>query len=61
MRHGAPVERGIAQRQTASKRLHELVEIGVLEARPAGRQTLFDHSKLLRLLTMGRNDFAPYR
>ncbi len=55
------VERGIAQRQTASKRLHELVEIGVLETRPAGRQTLFVHPKLLRLLTTDRNDFAPYR
>ena len=54
------VERGIAQRQTASKRLHELVEIGVLETRPSGRQTLFVHPKLLRLLTHESNDFAPY-
>ena len=54
------VERGIAQRQTASKRLHELVEIGVLQTRPAGRQTLFVHPKLLRLLTLESNAFEPY-
>jgi Fic family protein len=54
------VERGIAQRQTASKRLHELVAIGVLQAMPAGRQTLFVHPKLLRLLTMESNAFDPY-
>lgn len=55
------VERGIAQRQTASKRLHELVEIGVLETRSVGRQTLFVHPKLLHLLTQESNAFAPYR
>lgn len=54
------VERGIAKRQTASKRLHELAEIGVLQARPAGRQTLFVHPKLLRLLTVEGNTFEPY-
>ena len=54
------VERGIARRQTASKRLHELAEIGVLHATPAGRHTLFVHPKLLRLLTMESNAFEPY-
>ena len=54
------VERGIARRQTASKRLHELAEIGVLRVQPAGRQTLFVHPKLLRLLTMESNAFEPY-
>ncbi len=54
------VERGVAQRQTASKRLHELVELGVLQTRPAGRQTLFMHPKLLRLLTLESNAYQPY-
>ena len=54
-------ERGIAQRQTASKRLHELAEIGVLQATPAGRHTLFVHPKLLQLLTTESNAFDPYR
>jgi len=55
------VDRGIAQRQTASKRLHELTDIGVLQPTRKGRQTLFVHPKLLRLLTVDTNAFEPYR
>lgn len=54
------VTRGIAKRQTASKYLHALVAIGVLQALPIGRQTLFVHPKLLRLLTSESNDVVPY-
>ncbi len=54
------VDRGIAQRQTASRRLHELADIGVLRPARKGRQTLFVHPKLLRLLTVDSNAFEPY-
>jgi Fic family protein len=54
------VDRGIAQRQTASKRLHELAEIGVLEPTPHGRHTLFVHTRLLHLLTTDGNAFERY-
>jgi Fic family protein len=53
-------EREIAGRQTASVYLKELVKIGVLEEKPVGREKLFIHSKLMRLLTREPNDFAPY-
>lgn len=52
--------RGIAGRQTASVYLKELVRIGVLEEKPVGREKLFIHPKLMRLLTREPNDFAPY-
>jgi Fic family protein len=45
------VEAGVARRQTASRYLKELVDIGVLEERKAGRDKLFVHPQLLRLLT----------
>ena len=53
-------ERQIAGRQTASVYLKELVRIGVLEERPVGREKLFIHPKLMRLLTRDANEFAPY-
>ena len=54
-------ERGIAGRQTASVYLKELVRSGVLEEKPVGREKLFIHPKLLRLLTREPNDFTPYK
>lgn len=54
------VDRGIAKRQTASKYLHELVELGVLLEVKHGRETLFLHPKLLRLLTTDDNQVNPY-
>lgn len=54
-------ERGIAGRQTASVYLKELVKIGVLEEKAVGREKLFIHPNLLRLLTREPNDVAPYR
>ena len=55
------VEAGIAERQTASRYLHALVEVGVLRARRLGREKLFFHPKLLGLLTGESNDYQPYR
>jgi hypothetical protein len=51
---------GIAQRHAASRYLKDLCEIGVLEERRIGREKLFVHPKLLKLLTQEPNDFAPY-
>jgi Fic family protein len=50
-RIGNLVEAEIAQRQSASKYLKRLCEIGVLEERTAGREKLFINPALLRLLT----------
>ncbi len=44
------VEAGIAQRQAASTYLHKLEEIGVLTHEKVGRERLFIHPALLRLL-----------
>ena len=51
---------GIAKRQTASKYLKALAAIGVLEEQTAGREKLFLHPRLLRLLTSEENEFEPY-
>ena len=53
-------ERKIAVRQTASGYLKELVRVGVLEEKVVGREKLFIHPKLMRLLTTERNTFEPY-
>ena len=54
-------EREIAGRQTASVYLKELVKIGVLEEKAVGREKLFIHPKLMRLLTRDANEFVPYK
>jgi Fic family protein len=54
------IARKIAGRQTASVYLKELARIGVLEEKAVGREKLFIHPKLMRLLTRDANDFAPY-
>ena len=54
------VERDIAKRQTASVYLKELVNIGVLEERQEGREKLFVHPKLMRLMTHEDNEIIPY-
>ena len=53
-------EREIGGRQTASVYLKELVRIGVLEEKTVGREKLFIHPKLMRLLTREANEFANY-
>ncbi len=51
---------GIAKRQTASKYLKALAEIGVLVEQTAGREKLFIHPRLMMLLTGEENEFEPY-
>ncbi len=55
------VERDIARRQTASSYLQQLCEIGVLEEIRAGREKLFVHPKLVRLMTEDSNEITPYQ
>lgn len=55
------VDAKIAERQAASRYLKQLAEIGVLEELPVGREKLFLHPKLLRLLTRESNTFSPYK
>ncbi len=54
------VDAGVARRQTASRYLALLVEIGVLEERRLGREMPFVQPKLMQLLTQDSNDFEPY-
>lgn len=51
---------GIVQRQAASRYLKALVEIGVLQERRYGREKLFIHPKLMRLVSQDDNTFEPY-
>lgn len=44
------VQAGVAKRQTASRYLKLLVEIGILEERVSGREKLFLNTRLLKLL-----------
>jgi Fic family protein len=54
------VDKGIAQRQAASRYLHDLADLGVLREMPLGKEKLFIHPKLMELI--GRDDhvFEPY-
>lgn len=54
------VERDIAKRQTASGYLKQLVDIGVLEEKSAGKEKLFMHTKLVRLMSHDSNQFPLY-
>jgi Fic family protein len=54
------VEKNIAQRQAASRYLKELVELGVLRETAHGKEKLFIHPKLMRLLSHDSNQYAPY-
>ncbi len=53
------VEADIAKRQTASVYLKRLVEIGVLREMKVGREKLFIHPKLIRVITTS-NEFSDY-
>ena len=59
-RIGNLTERGIAKRQTASVYLKELVRIGVLEEKQAGKERLFINARLMHLLTRESNLTEPY-
>lgn len=54
------IDAKIAGRQAASRYLQQLVNIGVLEEKPVGRDKLFVHPKLLQLLTRDSNKFVSY-
>jgi Fic family protein len=54
------IERGLAARQAASRHLKNLVRVGVLEEAVSGREKLFIHPRLMKLLTRDGNEFAPY-
>ena len=59
-RIGNLVDKGIAQRQAASRYLHDLADLGVLREMPFGKEKLFIHPKLMQLLSRDNNQFQPY-
>lgn len=54
------VDKGVAQRQAASRYLKELAALGVLRETQVGKEKLFIHPKLMQLLTRDSNHFTPY-
>jgi Fic family protein len=52
--------REIAARQTASSYLKQLVKIGVLSETQVGREKLFIHLRLMRLLIRDSNKWQPF-
>jgi Fic family protein len=59
-RIGNLVDKGIAQRQAASRYLHDLADLGVLREMPFGKEKLFIHPKLMQLLSRDSNQFQAY-
>ena len=55
------VDAGLAKRQTASVYLKKLVDAGVLREVKVGREKLFIHPKLIRMLIQDSNEFTEYR
>jgi len=60
-RIGNLVERDIAKRQTASTYLKQLCKIGVLKETQSGKEKLFVHPKLIRLMTEESHEFEDYK
>jgi len=60
-RIGNVVDAGIAKRQTASVYLKELCDIGLLQEVKAGREKLFIHPNLMKLLTADDHEVPEYR
>jgi hypothetical protein len=58
-RIGNLVDRGIAQRQAASRCLNELADLGVMREMPFGKEKPFVHPKLMQLLSRDNNQFQP--
>jgi Fic family protein len=54
------VEKGLAKRQTASVYLKQLADLGILEERKAGRESLFVHPKYIELLSGDENVWVYY-
>jgi Fic family protein len=59
-RIGNLIDARVAKRVTASRYLKQLVEIGVLREEQVGKEKLFIHPKLLKLLTEDGNEFVRY-
>lgn len=59
-RIGSLVENNIAKRQTASTYLKQLCDIGVLIEVKAGKEKLFVHPKLIKLMTEENHEFKLY-
>ena len=59
-RIGNLVDKQIAQRQAASRYLKELAGIGVLRETQVGKEKLFIHPKLMKLLIRDSNAYASY-
>lgn len=59
-RIGNVVEKNIAKRQTASVYLKQLCKISVLEEEEIGREKVFIHPKLMKLLIQDSNEFELY-
>ncbi len=55
------VDAKLVERQAAARYLKQLAEIGVLQELPVGREKLFIHPKLMKLLTREPNNFSAYR
>jgi len=54
------VDAEIAKRQTASTYLHQLCDIGILRSEEVGRDKLFVHPKLTKLMITDDNTFSSY-
>jgi hypothetical protein len=50
----------VAKRQAASRYLKDLVELGVLVEQAVGKEKLFIHTKLMKILSRDSNQFEPY-
>ena len=59
-RIGNLLDKGIAQRQAASRYLHDLASLGVLRAMPLGKEKLFVHPKLMQLISHDNTLVQPY-
>ncbi|WP_297841421.1 protein adenylyltransferase Fic [Pseudomonas sp.] len=59
-RIGNLVEKGIGQRQAASRYLKDLSQLGVLREVHAGKEKIFIHPKLMQLLNRDSNQFTLY-
>lgn len=54
------VESGLGHRQTASKYLKDLAQLGVLQEVQSGREKLFIHPKFVQLLQSNTHEFTTY-
>ncbi len=54
------VKKGVAKRQAASRYLKDMVALGVLVEQAAGKEKLFIHPKLMKILSRDSNQFDPY-